>query len=315
MRILVAEPLGQDGLELLKAEHEVEVKTGLSPDELKAAVADVEALIVRSQVQADAPVIAAGKRLKVIGRAGVGIDNIDVEAATKAGIIVVNAPNGNTIAAAELTIGLLLGVARHLGEADASTHRGEWNRSKLGGVELHGRTLGIIGFGRIGQAVAARALAFGMTVVAHSPTLRPAEQPTAGVQRVGLAELLARSDVVSLHVPLVPGTRNLIDADALARMKPGAILINVSRGGVVDEAALAEALHSGHLAGAGIDVFEKEPPKESPLFAEPQALLTPHLGASTVEAQRRVSIEVAQQILDALAGRPVPLAVNAGRIG
>ena len=249
MKVLVAEPLGKDGLERLQAEHEVDVRTGLSPEELQAAVADYDALVVRSQVQADAPVIAAGKRLKVIGRAGVGIDNIDVDAATRAGITVVNAPNGNTIAAAELTLALLLAIARHLPEADASTHRGEWIRSKLGGLELRGRTIGIIGFGRIGQAVAARALAFEMTVVAHSPTLRPTEIPTAGVQRIGLPELLARSDVVTLHLPLNAKTRNLIDAAALASMKPGSILLNVSRGGIVDEAALAEALHSGHLAG------------------------------------------------------------------
>jgi len=313
MKILVAEPLGKEGLERLQAEHEVEVKTGLSPEELRAAVADVDALVVRSQVQADASVIAAGTRLKVIGRAGVGVDNIDVDAATRAGITVVNAPNGNTLAAAELTMALMLGVARHLAQADETTHRGEWQRSRLVGIELNGRTLGVVGFGRIGRAVATRAEAFGMKVVAHDAVLTGAQIEGMGAEPLTLDELLARADVITLHIPLLPSTRNLINAEALARMKPGSIILNVSRGGVIDEAALAEALHSGHIAGAGIDVFEREPPKESPLFAEPHALLTPHLGASTAEAQKRVSIEVADQILDALAGRPVPLAVNAPR--
>ncbi|HVB38169.1 MAG TPA: NAD(P)-dependent oxidoreductase [Vicinamibacterales bacterium] len=311
MRILAAEPLGQDGLDRLRSEHDVEVRTGLSPEELRAIVGEFDGLVVRSQVQADEALIAAARRLIVIGRAGVGVDNIDVEAATRAGITVVNAPAGNTIAAAEHTMALLLGAARHLAEADASLRRGEWLRSRLTGLELRGRTLGIVGFGKIGRAVADRARGFEMNVVAHDPLLSPADAASLGVERLELHELLARADVVTLHVPLTPRTRHLIDAQALARMKPGSILLNASRGGVVDEAALAHALHSGHLAGAGIDVFEHEPPLDSPLIGEPNALLTPHLAASTIEAQRRVSVEVAEQILDVLAGRPAPFAVNA----
>jgi D-3-phosphoglycerate dehydrogenase len=267
---------------------------------------------VRSGVKVDAALIGAGSRLTAIARAGVGVDNVDVSAATRAGITVVNAPTGNTIAAAELTLGLLFAVARRIAAADASMRRGEWARSKLTGVELTGRTLGIVGFGKIGGALASRASGLGMRVVVSDPFLTADGAARAGVALLDLPALLAEADVVSLHVPLTRTTRGLVGAEQLATMKRGAILLNVARGGVVDEAALAEALASGHLAGAGIDVFSAEPPgADLALLAAPNAVLTPHLGASTAEAQVRVALEAAQALIDVLDGRATSAAVNA----
>lgn len=311
MRILVAEPIAKEGIAILRANHEVDERLGLSGDELCAILPEYDALVVRSQVKVDAAVIAAGPRLVVIGRAGVGVDNVDLDAATRAGITVVNAPTGNTIAAAEHTLALLYGVARRIAPADASLRRGEWKRTQFTGLELRGRTLGIVGLGKIGQAIAARAIAMEMTVVAADPFVTPEQAAHHGVEMVGFDELLARSDVVSVHVPLSRATRHLISTQQLARMKPGAILLNVARGGVVDEAAVAAALETGALAGAGVDVFETEPPTGSPLLDAPNTLLTPHLGASTAEAQVAVAEEVADQVLDVLAGRSARYAVNA----
>ena len=311
MRILVAEPIAPEGVALLRAHHEVDERPGLSAAELCATLGDYDALVVRSQVQVDAGVIAAGTRLQVIGRAGVGVDNVDLEAATRAGITVVNAPTGNTIAAAEHTLALLYGVARKIAAADASVRRGEWNRTQFTGLELRGRTLGIVGLGKIGQAIAARARAMEMAVLATDPYVTAEAAEHHGVDLVPLDELLARSDVVSVHVPLSRATRGMIGAAELARMKPGAILLNVARGGVVEEDAVASALTNGTLAGAGIDVFEQEPPAGSPLLDAPNTLLTPHLGASTAEAQVAVAEEVADQVLDVLAGRSARYAVNA----
>jgi D-3-phosphoglycerate dehydrogenase len=311
MRILVAEPVAAEGLDALRAEHEVDVRTGLSPDELRAIIGDYDALVVRSQVKVDAELIAAGSRLVVIGRAGVGVDNVDIEAATRAGITVVNAPTGNTIAAAEHTIGLLFALARRIAAADASVRRGEWQRSRFTGVELRGKTLGIIGLGKIGQAIAARARGFEMTVLGHDPYVTAEQAANHGVEAVSFEALLERSDVVTVHVPMSRGTRGLIGEAALARMKPGAFLLNVARGGVVDEAAVARALVQGTLGGAAIDVYEQEPPTDSPLLEAPNTVLTPHLGASTAEAQILVATEVADQILDVLDGRPARYAVNA----
>ncbi|HEU4921392.1 MAG TPA: phosphoglycerate dehydrogenase [Candidatus Limnocylindrales bacterium] len=311
MRILVAEPIAKEGIAILRANHEVDERLGLSRDELCAILSEYDALVVRSQVKVDAAVIAAGPRLVVIGRAGVGVDNVDLDAATRAGITVVNAPTGNTIAAAEHTLALLYGVARRIAPADASLRRGEWKRTQFTGLELRGRTLGIVGLGKIGQAIAARAIAMEMTVVAADPFVTPEQAAHHGVEMVGFDELLARSDVVSVHVPLSRATRHLISTQQLARMKPGAILLNVARGGVVDEAAVAAALETGALAGAGVDVFETEPPTGSPLLDAPNTLLTPHLGASTAEAQVAVAEEVADQVLDVLAGRSARYAVNA----
>ena len=311
MRILVAEPVAQEGVELLRAHHDVDERPGLSRTELCAILPDYDALIVRSQVQVDAELIAAATRLVVIGRAGVGVDNVDLDAATRAGIMVVNAPTGNTIAAAEHTLALLYGLARRTAPADASVRRGEWKRAQFTGLELRGRTLGIIGLGKIGQAIADRARAMEMTVVGMDPFVTAEQAANHGVELVEFDELLSRADVVTVHVPLTRATQGLIDHEAIAKLKPGSIVLNVARGGVIDEAAVADALRSGHLGGAGIDVFEHEPPTDSPLLDAPNTLLTPHLGASTAEAQILVSEEVAAQVLDVLAGRSARYAVNA----
>jgi len=311
MRVLVAEPIASEGVALLRGSHEVDERPGLSRDELCAILGDYDALIVRSQVKVDAGLIAAGTRLVVIGRAGVGVDNVDLDAATRAGIVVVNAPTGNTIAAAEHTLALLYGLARRTAQADASVRRGEWKRAQFTGLELRGRTLGIVGLGKIGQAIAVRAIAMEMTVVAVDPFVTQEQAANHGVELVDFEELLRRADVVTVHVPLSRTTRGLLGREAIAKLKPGSIVLNVARGGVIDEAALAEALASGHLGGAGIDVFEHEPPTDSPLLTAPNTLLTPHLGASTAEAQILVAEEVAAQVLDVLEGRSARYAVNA----
>ena len=310
-RILVAEAIAPEGVAALEARHSVDVKTGLSSEELRSIVGDYDALVVRSGVDVDAELIAAGTSLQVIGRAGVGVDNVDLDAATRAGITVVNAPTGNTIAAAEHTIALLLALARNVPPADASLRRGEWSRSKLQGVQLHGRTLGIIGLGKIGMAVAERARGFGMTLLGSDPFVTAEQAQLRGVELVPFETLLERADAVTVHVPLTRGTASLLDAKAIGRMKPGAFVLNVARGGIVDEAALAAALRDGRLGGAGIDVFESEPPAGSPLLDAPRTVLTPHLGASTVEAQVAVAEEIAGQVLDVLDGRPAQYAVNA----
>lgn len=311
MRVLVAEAVASEGVELLRARHQVDERPGLSREELRAILPDYDALIVRSQVQVDAELIAAGSRLVVIGRAGVGVDNVDLEAATRAGIVVVNAPTGNTIAAAEHTLALLYGVARRTAPADASVRRGEWKRAQFTGLELRGRTLGIVGLGKIGQAIAVRARAMEMTVLGVDPFVTAEAAANHGVELVEFDEMLSRADVVTVHVPLTRATRGLIGREAIAKLKPGSIVLNVARGGVLDEAAVADALRSGHLGGAGIDVFETEPPTGSPLLDAPNTLLTPHLGASTAEAQVLVSEEVAAQVLDVLDGRSARYAVNA----
>jgi D-3-phosphoglycerate dehydrogenase / 2-oxoglutarate reductase len=310
-RILVAEPLAPEGLQLLQAIHDVDVRTEMSRSEFLEALPDYEALIVRSQVQVDAEAIAAGSRLVVIGRAGVGVDNVDLDAATRAGITVINAPTANTIAAAEHTLALLYAVARRVAAADASVRRGEWKRSEFTGVELRGKTLGIVGLGKIGMAIAERARAMEMQILAHDPYVSTEVAANHGATLVEFAALLRASDVVSVHVPLTRSTKNLIGARELRAMPKGAILLNVARGGVVDEQALAEALRSGHIGGAGVDVFADEPPRDSPLLDAPNTVLTPHLGASTAEAQVRVAVEAAQQVLDVLEGRPARYAVNA----
>ena len=311
MRVLVAEAIAPEGIEALRARHEVDVRTGLSDEELRGAVGDYDALIVRSQVAVDAALIAAGPRLQVIGRAGVGVDNVDLDAATRAGITVVNAPTGNTIAAAEHTLALLFALARRVPAADASMRRGEWSRSALQGVQLRGRTLGIIGLGKIGMAIAERARALGMTLLGSDPYVTAEQAALRGVELVDMNELLECSDTVTVHVPLSRATTGLIDAKAIRRMKPGVFILNVARGGIVDERALADALREGRVGGAGIDVFDVEPPTGSPLLDAPNTVLTPHLGASTAEAQVAVAEEIAEQVLDVLDGRPAQYAVNA----
>jgi D-3-phosphoglycerate dehydrogenase len=311
MKVLVAEALAEEGLAALRAEHDVDVSLGLSRDEILARLPDYDALIVRSQVQVDAAAFAAGSRLLVVGRAGVGVDNIDLEAATRAGVTVVNAPTANTIAAAEHTLALLYALARRVPAADASLRRGEWQRAQFMGTELRGRKLGIVGLGRIGMAIADRARAMEMELLGSDPYVTEDAAAQHGVRLATLPELLATADAVTLHVPLTHATRAMIGARELALMKPTAVLVNVARGGVVDEAALADALAGGRLAGAAIDVFEHEPPTDSPLLHAPNTVLTPHLGASTEEAQAKVAVETAAQVLDVLAGRPARYAVNA----
>ncbi|HEX5241557.1 MAG TPA: hydroxyacid dehydrogenase [Candidatus Limnocylindrales bacterium] len=303
MRVLVAEKIAAGGVERLRAAgHVVDERYGLDHAGLVEAVGGYDGLIVRSQLQVDAEVISAGRSLKAVGRAGVGLDNIDVEAARAAGIAVMNAPDGNTIAAAEHTLALLLAVARRIPTADASTRAGEWARSRFGGIELRGRTLGIVGLGRIGLAVADRAAAFGMRRLGFDPYADADRATARGIELVGLPELLERSDVVTVHVPLTPETSNLVDAAAIGRLRRGAIVLNVARGGIVDEAALANALREGRLWGAGVDVFEHEPPTGSPLLDAPNVVLTPHVAASTAEAQVAVGIEIADRLIAALDG-------------
>ncbi len=311
MRILVAEPLAAEGLELLRTHHDVDERIGLAREELAAILPDYDALVVRSQVKVDAELIAAGARLVVVGRAGVGVDNVDIEAATRAGITVVNAPTGNTIAAAEHTLALLYAFARRIAPADASMRRGEWKRAQFTGIELRGRTLGIVGLGKIGQAIAVRAKAMEMTVIGSDPFVTSEQAANLGVELVTFEDLIARADVITVHVPLTRNTRDLVNAATIARMKPGVILLNVARGGVLNEADVAQALRDGRIGGAAIDVFEKEPPVGSPLLDAPNILLTPHLGASTEEAQVAVAAEVAEQILEVLDGHPARYAVNA----
>lgn len=273
-------------------------------------------LVVRSATKVRGDLLERASGLRVVGRAGVGVDNIDLEACTARGIAVCNAPAGNTISAAELTMALMLATVRRVGEAGASLRSGAWARARFQGVELRGRTLGLVGAGRIGGAVAYRARAFGMHVVAYDPYLSDERAEEMGARRASLPEVLAQADVLSLHVPLTDDTRGMIGADAIARMKEGSYLINVARGGLVDEAALAEALTSGHLAGAALDVFEREPlPSESPLRAAPNLVLTPHLGASTAEAQELVATEVAEAVRAALAEGDLSTALNAPAVG
>ena len=312
MKILVAEALAPSGVELLRRHHEVDERIGLSAEEYRAILPEYDALLVRSQVKVDATMIAAGTRLIVIGRAGVGVDNVDLDAATRAGITVVNAPTGNTIAAAEHTIALMLALARKIAAADASVRRGEWNRTAFTGTELRGKILGIVGLGKIGGAIADRARALEMTILGSDPYVTIEAAANHGIELVALDELLARSDVVTLHVPKTKATAGMVGAAQLARMKPTAFLLNVARGGVVDEADLAAALTAGTIAGAAVDVFATEPPAaDNPLFGAPNTILTPHLGASTAEAQVAVAEEASQQVLDILDGQPARYAVNA----
>jgi D-3-phosphoglycerate dehydrogenase len=311
VKILVAEPLAKQGLEILRAHHEVDEKIGLTPEELAGIIGEYDALLVRSQVKVTADILAHATRLVVIGRAGVGVDNVDLEAATKAGVVVVNAPTGNTVSAAEQTIALMLALARKTAAADASVRRGEWKRSSFTGVELRGRTLGIIGLGKIGQAVADRARGLEMTVIGYDPFVTAEQAALHGITLVEVDQIIEKADVITVHVPLNKATRGIINADNIDKLKPGVMLVNVARGGVYDEAAVAQALVDGKIAGAAFDVYDPEPPVDSPLLKAPNTVLTPHLGALTAEAQLRVAEEACEQVIDVLAGRSARYAVNA----
>jgi D-3-phosphoglycerate dehydrogenase len=310
-RVLVADPIAQDGIDLLGRRADVDVRTGLARDALLDLIGGYDALVVRSETKVTADVIEAGRRLLVIGRAGVGVDNIDIPAATRRGIVVVNAPTGNTISAAEHTIGLMLALARHIPQADASLRAGEWKRSAFVGVEVRNKTLGVIGLGQVGSEVARRARALEMHVLGVDPFVPEERARALGVELVGMEELLGRADFITVHTTLTQGTRGLIGTEEIARMQPSARLINTARGGIIEEAALIEAVRSGRVAGAAVDVFTEEPLKDFAIARTPGIIVTPHLGASTAEAQERVAVDVAEQILRVLGGEPAPYAVNA----
>jgi D-3-phosphoglycerate dehydrogenase len=310
-RVLVKEPIAASGIDLLERDFEVELGFDWADGELGGRIADFDAIIVRSATKLTAELIDRGERLKVIGRAGTGVDNVDVEAATKRGIVVVNAPESNSVAAAEHTLALALALCRNIPRAHASLAAGEWARSRFGGTELYGKTLGVIGFGRIGQLVAKRAQAFDMEVLAYDNFVAPERFRELGVEGVEVTdELYARADFVTIHLPKTPETVNWIDADAIARMRDGVRIVNCARGELVDLAALEAGLDSGKVAGAALDVFPSEPLTEHPLFGRDDVVVTPHLGASTAEAQDRAGTVTAEQVRAALAGGVVTNAVN-----
>ncbi|MDD5669735.1 MAG: phosphoglycerate dehydrogenase [Candidatus Omnitrophica bacterium] len=313
IKILVSDPLAAEGLKILQDEKEfqVEVKTDLKPDQLKAAIADCDALIVRSATKVTRDVIEAAKKLRVIGRAGVGLDNVELEPATQKGIIVMNTPAGNTISTAEHTVSMLMAMARSIPQACASMKKGEWKRSKFMGVELYGKTLGIVGFGRIGKEVAKRAFSFGMRILAFDPYLSREVAESLGIEVSELMDLLKNADFITVHTPLTEDTKHMISKNEFAVMKKGVRIVNCARGGIIDEKALVEAIQEGKVAGAAIDVFEKEPlPAENEFIKYDTIVTTPHLGASTEEAQINVSIEVAEIVRDALLGRGIRNAAN-----
>ena len=312
MKILISDPLADEGIEEIKkqSDFDVDVRTKLSPEELIEAIAEYDGLIVRSQTKVTADVIEAGKKLKVVGRAGIGLDNIDVPAATKRGIIVLNAPGGNTISTAEHTISMMLALARNIPQACASLKGKQWERKRFTGSEVYGKTLGIIGLGRIGSEVAKRAHALGMKLLGYDPILSPDRARAINVEPTDVETLVRNADIITVHVPLTEKTRDLISAEHFGMMRPGVYIINCARGGIVNEAALYEAAKDGKIAGAALDVFEKEPPLDSPLLELDSIIVTPHLGASTEEAQVNVAREVARHVVHALEGKPVPSAVN-----
>jgi D-3-phosphoglycerate dehydrogenase len=310
-KVLVSDSLSPRAVEIFKARGvEVDVKTGLKPEELMAIIGDYDGLAIRSATKVTKEVLDAAPNLKVVGRAGIGVDNVDVPYASQKGVVVMNTPFGNAITTAEHAIAMMFALAREIPQANASTHAGKWEKSKFMGVELTGKTLGIIGCGNIGSIVATRGLGLRMKVIAFDPFLTPDRAVDLGVEKVELDDLIARADFVSLHTPLTDKTRGILNADAIARLKTGVRIINCARGGLIDEAALKAALESGHVAGAALDVFEKEPAKENPLFGMDNVVCTPHLGASTTEAQENVALQVAEQISDFLLTGAVTNALN-----
>jgi len=310
-KVIVADKVSSEGVDILKQAAEVDVRTGLPKEDLIACIGDYDGLVVRSATKVTADVIAAADKLRIIGRAGVGVDNIDVPAATQRGILVVNSPEGNTIAAAELTMAHLLSLSRNIPAADASVKRGEWERNKYVGVEAYNKTLGIIGLGKIGREVARRAQAFGMRVIGQDPFLSADVAKKLGVELVDLEALLRQCDYITLHLPKNKETEGMIGRAQFDIMKDGVRIVNVARGGIIEEQALAEALTSGKVAGAAVDVYSEEPiPADNPLLTAPNVVTTPHLGASTEEAQSKVAIDVAQQIVDYFNGKPARAAVN-----
>ncbi len=304
-KVLVTDGLEENGLALLRASVELVDQNGISADELVKVIGDYDALIVRGRTKVTPAVFEAGKKLKVVGRSGVGVDNIDLNAARAHGVTVVNAPIATTVSVAELTLGLLLAVIREIPRADAGMKNGKWLKKELEGVELYQKTLGVIGFGRIGAAVGVRAAAFGMRVLGYDPLLPADEIAKRGGEPVSMAELLAQSDFITMHLPLTPESKNLLNAAAFEQMKPGVRIVCAARGGVIDETALLAALESGKVAAAGLDVFVAEPQGQTPLVTHPRVVVTPHIGAQTVEAQARAAADIAAEVLAALAGQPL----------
>ncbi|MCB2109275.1 MAG: phosphoglycerate dehydrogenase [Rhodobacteraceae bacterium] len=310
-KVLISDKLSPAAVEIFKSRGvDVDVKTGLKPDELKAIIKDYNGLAIRSATKVTAEVMAVAPNLKVVGRAGIGVDNVDVEAATARGVVVMNTPFGNAITTAEHALSMMMALAREIPQANASTHAGKWEKSKFMGVELYGKVLGVIGCGNIGSIVADRALGLKMRVIAFDPFLSSERATDLGVEKVELADLFKRADFITLHTPLTDGTRNIVDAKAISTMKKGVRIVNCARGGLVNEADLKAALESGHVAGAALDVFEEEPAKSNPLFALENVICTPHLGASTNEAQENVALQVAEQMADFLLTGAVSNALN-----
>lgn len=315
-KILVSDPISDEGLKVLKEAEgiTVDVKTGLSEEDLAKGIGEYDALLVRSGTKVTNKIIENAKKLKVIGRAGVGVDNVDVASASKHGIIVMNTPGGNTISTAEHTMALILALVRKIGPAYISMRNKQWDRKKFQGIELYGKTLGIIGLGRIGTEVAARALSFGMKILAYDPFMSTEKAEQIDIEPVDVDTIFAKADIITVHTPITNDTKGLIGKKAFEKMKKGVFIVNCARGGIVDENALYEALKSGKVAGAALDVFENEPPANSPLLELDSVLVTPHLGASTKEAQENVAVDVAYQVIDVLKGGPVRNAVNAPAI-
>ena len=315
-KVLVSDPIDQVGIDIISQVATVDVKTNLKPEELIQIIGDYDALMIRSGTRVTKEIIEAGTNLKIIGRAGVGVDNVDVPAATRQGIVVVNSPEGNTIAAAEHALAMMLSLSRHIPDANASVKRNEWDRKTFVGVEVYKKTIGIVGLGKIGSHVAGVAKAMGMRLLAFDPFISNERAEQIGCQLVDMDLLVQQADYITLHIPKTPETTHLINAEMLAKMKPNARIINCARGGIIDETALAEAIKAGKIAGAALDVYESEPLGESPLREiGKEIILTPHLGASTSEAQVNVAIDVAEQIRDVLLGLPARSAVNIPGLG
>lgn len=311
MKILISDQLEQSCIDILTREHfEVDVRPGISPEDLRKRIGEYDGLVVRSQTKVTAEIISAATSLQVIGRAGTGVDNIDVDAATRRGILVMNTPGGNTVSAAEHTVSMMMALARNIPQAYASLLRGEWERKRYIGTEVFEKTLGVIGLGKIGREVAARAVGLGMRVIGYDPVIGADAAARQHIELVSLEEIYHRSDFITVHTPLTEETKGLLNDETIALCKRGVRIVNCARGGIVDEAALLRALESGHVGGAAIDVFEQEPPKGNPLLRHDRVIATPHLGASTEEAQEKVAIQIAHQIVDALTGRAFTGVVN-----
>jgi D-3-phosphoglycerate dehydrogenase len=304
-KILVTDGLDQGGLDILRAAAQMDDRNGISPDDLLKVIPEYDALIVRGRTKVTAAVFDAAKSLKVVGRAGVGVDNIDLVAAKAHGVTVVNSPTATSVAVAELTFALMLAVAREIPRADATLKAGQWIKKELEGVELFGKTLGVIGFGRIGAEVGKRAVAFGMSILGYDPLIPADEIKNRGAEPVSLADLFTHSDFITMHIPLTPDTKNLINAEAIQAMKNGVRIVCAARGGVMDEVAVLEGLKSGKIAALGTDVFVAEPPGLTEFVAHPHVVCAPHIGAQTVEAQARAADDIATEILAALQGKPL----------